>query len=210
MNARSNAKMSGVWGTRGTGKSTYTKHLVKDIKRLVVFDPMREYSGIKRATTLDQVKAEMVKDYAGFRVAYVPPAAKEPEALQALSNWLFYVQQPFDDGHSTRQLTLVVEEMSLSFSVKSGESRCPRFAAICSIGRHFGINVIGTSQRMAQVHNTFRGNCEQSICFRQHAPVDRRAASEVLGCRPEDLPKQNFSYLMFDQGELSGPFKTKK
>ena len=68
-------------------------------------------------------------------------------------------------------MTLVVEEMNLSFPVAGGVHKCTGFAEICSRGRHYGIDVIGASQRIAEVDTRFRGNCTESVVLRQEDPL---------------------------------------
>ena len=124
----------------------------------------------------------MVSDWRAFRVAYVPPSGKEAAALSALCRLLMAAQQPFKDGkRGAQMLTLVAEEMNLSFPVSGGVEKCPGFAEICSRGRHYGIEVIGVSQRIAEVHTRFRNNCTETVVLKQKGPRDVDAAAAELG-----------------------------
>ncbi len=206
MSARSNAGRIGVWGASGSGKSSYVKRLIKNRKRMVIFDPLAEYSGElayirnvehRGPADLDKVRQEMVKDWGGFRVSYVPPAGREAAALSALCKLLMAAQQPFKDGtRGAKPLTLVVEEMNLSFPVSGGVQKCPGFADICSRGRHYGIEVIGVSQRIAEVATRFRSNCTETVVLRQKGPLDVKAATlEIGGDKRRVTALQNLSYL---------------
>lgn len=213
MSANSDARRIGVWGRSGSGKSSYVKKLLKGQKRLVVFDPLAEYGGALRIRTvehrarnsLDEVRQAMEKDWNGFRVAYVPPAGKEAAALSALCRLLFAAQQPFKDGkRGAKMLTLVVEEMNLSFPVAGGAQKCPGFADVCSRGRHFGIEVIGVSQRIAEVATRFRNNCDETVVLAQKGPRDLDAAAAELGGDKsivKDLAK--LEYIHERHGELT-------
>ena len=190
MAASSNARRIGVWGRSGSGKSSYVKKMLKGQKRLVIFDPLAEYGEALRIRTvehrnrnsLDDVRKAMIDDWSGFRVAYVPPAGKEAAALSALCRLLFAAQQPFKDGkRGAKMLTLVVEEMNLSFPVAGGAQKCPGFADVCSRGRHYGIEVIGVSQRIAEVATRFRNNCDETVVLAQKGPRDLDAAAAELG-----------------------------
>lgn len=205
MAATSNAGRIGVWGASGSGKSSKVKQLLRNRSRLIIFDPMKEYPDAirglryvqhKRASDLDKVRLAMRENWAGFKVSYAPPPSKEIEALSALSKLLLAAQQPFLDGkRGAKMLTLVVEEMNLSFPVTGGAQKCPGFAEICSRGRHYGIEVIGVSQRIAEVATRFRNNCTETIVLRQKGPRDIAAAAAELGttkARVQALKKLEF------------------
>lgn len=212
MSARSNAGRIGVWGRSGSGKSSYVKRLIRQRPRLVIFDPLDEYGSEMRirsiehrkANSLDQVRLAMVADWQAFRVAYVPPSGKEPAALSALSKLLMAAQKPFKDGkRGARPLTLVVEEMNLSFPVSGGAQKCPGFADICSRGRHFGIEVIGVSQRIAEVATRFRNNCTETVVLAQKGPRDiEAAAAELGGDKRLVTGLQNLEYIHEKAGQL--------
>lgn len=190
MSASSDAGRVGVWGRSGSGKSSYVKREIGARKRLVIFDPLQEYGPELRIRTvehvarnsLDQVRQAMIADWRGFRVSYVPPAGKEPAALSALCKLLKAAQQPYKDGaRGAQTMTLVVEEMNLCFPVHGGDSKCPGFAELCSRGRHYGIDIIGVSQRVHEVSKRFRGNTTETVVLAQSDKDDAAAAAKMLG-----------------------------
>lgn len=195
--SKSNAGRIGVWGRSGSGKSSYIKQATKGKPRVVVFDPLDEYGseGYITVRDLDSVRIAMRDNWQTFRIAYVPPASKEARALSALSRLLLAAQQPAKDKGAGRLLTLIVEEMNLSFHVSGGETKAPGFAEICSRGRHYGIEVFGCSQRIAEVSTRFRGNCTETVAFCQKGPRDKAAAAAELGVVLETV--QNLDNLHF-------------
>jgi len=207
----SNAGRIGVWGASGSGKSEWTKRKVKLIKRLVIFDPLDEYSAlagrscpIKRVTTVDQVRQAMLTNWTGFRIAYVPPTGKEPRALSQLCKLLMQAQEGFKAKGRGAGITLVIEEMNLSFPVSGGAQKSVGFAEVCSRGRHYGIEVYGLSQRIAEVSTRFRGNCTETIALRQQGPRDVQAASDALGIdRDWVRGLKNLEYLHGCNGEIT-------
>jgi len=202
----SNAGRIGVWGASGSGKSTCVKRKIKTLKRLVIFDPLDEYStlaGVTRVSTVDQVRQAMLADWRGFRVAYVPPTGKEPRALSQLCKLLMQAQEGFKTAGRGAGITLVIEEMNLSFPVAGGAQKSVGFAEVCSRGRHYGIEVYGLSQRIAEVSTRFRGNCTETIVLRQQGPRDVQAASDALGIdRDRVRGLKNFEYLHGCNGEI--------
>ena len=201
--AKSNAGRVGVWGASGSGKSAWVKKLIRDKRRVVVFDPLDEYKMRHSVSVLDNVRAKMRADWRGFRVSYVPRSGLEPASLSALSRLLMVAQMTFKRTGRGDPITLVVEEMNLAFPVAGGAARCPGFAEICSRGRHFGIEVLGVSQRIAEVETRFRGNCTETVVFRQKGPRDQQAAANELGCPTSRLPRENLAYLHERGGKIT-------
>lgn len=178
----SNAGRIGIWGASGSGKSAYVKRRIKGLQRVIVFDPNREYAAEKmvECTTVEDVRLAMRAKWKTFRIAYVPPPGKEPRALSQLCRFLIKAQEPFKSG-KCGLCTLVVEEMNLSFPVHGGDAKSPGFAEVCSRGRHSGIEVLGLSQRIAEVSTRFRGNCTETVVLRQQGARDVAAAAETIG-----------------------------
>jgi DNA helicase HerA-like ATPase len=201
MSASSNAGRVGVWGASGSGKSAFTKRYIQQKRRVVIFDPMEEYGG-QSVRDLDGVRLAMRKNWNRFRVSYVPRSGNEAWSLSALCKVLMMTQQPFKDTGKGEMLTLVVEEMNTAFPVAGGARNCPGFAEICSRGRHFGIEVVGVSQRLAEVDTRFRGNCTETVVFRQKGPRDKQAAAAELGVKVSDLPAENLHYLHEKAGKI--------
>jgi len=202
--SKSNAGRIGVWGASGSGKSAYVKKAIKGMKRVVVFDPLDEYSteGMQRCRTVDEVRVAMVKKWKTFRIAYVPPAGREPRALSQIAKLLMVAQMPYKSTGKGQGITFVVEEMNLSFPVHGGDAKARHFADICSRGRHYGITVYGLSQRIAEVSTRFRGNCTQSIVLRQQGPRDIQAAVDASGAtRAEVMALKNLDYIAESNGE---------
>lgn len=206
MAVKSNAGRIGIWGRSGSGKSTYAKSLIRGRARVVVFDPLGEYGaqGFREVSSVDMVRAEMRKNWRGFRVALVPRAGREPVYLSQLCKLLMRAQQPYKDHGRGPGLTLVVEEMSLSFPVSGGVQRAPGFAQVCSMGRHYGIEVIGISQRIAEVATRFRGNCTETVALRQKGPRDLDAAAAELGVpRAQVEALKPLEYIHEKDGKIS-------
>ena len=201
--AASNAGRVGVWGASGSGKSSYAKRLIRGARRVVIFDPLDEYTGTTRVETIDGVRLAMRRNWAGFRISYVPRAGNEPQKLSSLCKLLMFAQEPYRRGTMKLGLTLVVEEMNMTFPVSGGANKSPGFAEVCSRGRHYGIHVIGLSQRIAEVATRFRGNCTETVVFRQQGQRDMQAAAQELGCSPSDLPRENLSYLHHRAGQIT-------
>lgn len=209
MTAASDAGRVGVWGRSGSGKSTYVKAMFGARARLVVFDPLDEYRelpGFVRATSIRGVRDAMAKRWgAGFRIAYIPAAGAEAARLSELSWLLCKAQARFKAGQDSREITLVVEEMNTCFPVHGLSPDIMGFGEICSRGRHYGIEVAGVSQRIAEVNTRFRGNCTETIVFPQQGPRDVRAARDALGfvSEQEIMALADHHYIRVARGQKS-------
>jgi DNA helicase HerA-like ATPase len=203
----SNAGRIGIWGASGSGKSSLAKRMLKGRGRVVVFDPLDEYAaqGMKAVRRGQDMVAGIAANWRGFRLAYVPRAGREAAHLSQMSFTLMKVQAAYkaSGGRKGAPLVLVVEEMNLPFPVHGGAEKCPGFAEICSRGRHYGIEVIGLSQRIAEVATRFRGNCTETYVLRQQGPRDVAAAADALGIdkgRVQGL--RNLDWLHNKAGEI--------
>lgn len=167
-----NAKLIGIYGGRGQGKSTWVKDRLKKYPRVIVFDPMDEYGNIqnyKRATSIAEVLKLMIKGKAlKYNIAYVPRrGVTYPESLYELISQLFRFQQPYKEGRSSRQLCLVIEEMNLSVpSRQLPASIQDDITSAFAQGRHWGLEIIGVTQRPKMVMPNFRSLAEIEVIFK--------------------------------------------
>ncbi|MBF0383400.1 MAG: DUF87 domain-containing protein [Magnetococcales bacterium] len=179
-----NAERVGIFGKSGSGKSTRAKQMLHSEQRLVIFDTMGEYGeeGVYQVHSLAQLKQYLAENWRQFKVAYVPPYATRVEALHKLSVMLRGLQQPYiNNVPGAQKMTLMVEELNGCFPVSGLTANLMGFADLCGRGRHFGIGLIGISQRFAAVHNDFRANMSESYFFGQDNSADIRTIQGMVG-----------------------------
>ncbi|MGB0749706.1 MAG: helicase HerA domain-containing protein [Magnetospiraceae bacterium] len=199
-------KRMGVYGTSGSGKTTYVKKLVREMPRLVVFDPEEEYSDLPGMVTVDHPRrlGEILDDCKDghFRVAFVPEEGREEFDLDQVCKLVSQVQRPFLTGEHTLKTTLVVDELNLSFPL-NWQPKFNQFARACSRGRKRGINVIGVTQRPAEVGTRFRGNLNRVACFRLSVPNDWKVIRETMGPDAETAVRElgQFSHVFWENGD---------
>lgn len=178
------AKITGIWGRRGTGKSTCAKDLIDNTRRLIVYDPLFEYGQEKCAivSSIEKMIIAIKKGwYTGFRIAYQPETgSNHVNNLAQICKYLLRVQQPYREEMINEKITLVIEEMSLSVP-NQNRPELRNFLDTCNIGRHYGIEIIGISQRPAEVHTTFRSNATDNYFFALGTAVDIDAAAKIIG-----------------------------
>jgi len=219
------AERIGVYGRSGSGKTTWMKNYIRGKSRIVVFDPMDEYFEMATriehtsAGSIEEVRAAMVANPNGYKIAFVPAGGQEAAALNAISSLLWRGMAGYrtarlaweKTGHkipkgsrAAPKIYLVVEEMNLSFKLHGGADRVPAFADICSRGRRSGIEVAGCSQRVAEVSKRFRGNLSQVAVFAQGDTGDRKAAAEALFVPSKELEDlKPFEYIYRETNTVS-------
>lgn len=208
MSAISSAGIIGVWGARGSGKTTRVRELIAGEPRVVVFDALDEYGGggFRRVVTRLDLWRSIKRGWrAGcWRVAYVPGADYAAD-LDDVAGGLFAVQQPFKDGRDRRGVVLVVEEASLSVPVTAAPAGRQQFRRLVNLGRHWGVTIIAASQRMAQVSTDLRGNTSADYFLQLRGHVDYQAAGQLMGPRAVDQLRQlqPHDWLCYSAGGLT-------
>lgn len=180
-------KMIFCCGAKRSGKSTSVKgDDLKGKNRVIVFDTLGEYhdlKGFKQARKLaDILKIIKAGWKKGFKIAYFPVAGDRIKQLDDLCKMILQVQMPYFESKDTRQVWLVVEELNESFPNTGGNA--PRgaqyFPELCSRGGHYGVNIIGISQRPAEVHARFRGNVDVVRSYRLAFAEDIKTVGNML------------------------------
>lgn len=211
------AKITGVWGGRGSGKSTHVKEATEGNNRVIVIDPIGDYSGSgfsSYRTFSGLYKAIKNGWNKGFRVVLDVSHSDNPEVeLLRLSRDLLVIQKPYYEGRDRRKITLVVEEMSILSPNMTKAKDDRAFLKLCNLGRHYGVEIIGVSQRPAEVSPTFRGNCAEHYFFRLSDQVDFDNVGRVIGRQNVDQIRalQTHEFIHFCSGKIAkGKNKLKK
>ena len=203
------AKILGFWGGRGAGKSTGVKEYVEGNQRLIVFDPIGDYAKEKNFTkvnTLKQLYTGIKQGWnKGFRFAFTVPRGNDAAGmLNTLSDALFVIQKPYYDGKDNRKITLVVEEMAVCYPEKTLAQDARAFFDLINLGRHYGVEIVGVSQRIAEVKKNFVGNCAEHTFYRMGSATDYNAVLQQIGREHQaDLKAlDTHEFLRFEYGQV--------
>jgi hypothetical protein len=173
----------GVWGCKGSGKSTYLLDRLHGRGRVIALDVTGDLAseGFKLCKTVDQVRVAMLANWGGFRIVLQPRSGSEMRTLNQLCGMMTKAQTGYKQHRKI--MTLAVDEMADAFPAQGALKHVPNFARLCSLGRHDGIEVFGCSQRIAEVHSKFRGNCSEAVVFINIEPNDKKRSADTLGLR---------------------------
>lgn len=198
----------GIFGASGSGKTTKALNLIKQTQRLIVFDVLDDFVGtFRRFTSLDRLKVFLIENYTkGFRVCYVPPYGSEARALSELSEFIKNIQFGYKIGQHSAKITLFVDELNRSFPLGYTKAKpLNGFGYLCNQGRHYGVNIVGVSQRMSMVDMPFRANLSDLYIFRLADYNDVKAATAMLGSqyRGKILALPNYQYIYKNESGVS-------
>jgi hypothetical protein len=172
-----------VCGVRGSGKSYSTARYCDRIPRVVVWDPLDEYSA---ALGLERLSLAQFCFRAGrgdfrrglVRVSVAPPGVKRDakgkvswDLAAAFDEWCLAVE-------SIGNVCAVVEEVSL---VASPSSVPDAFKRLLSVGRHRAVSLVVVGQRFAQHPRLSTAMASEVRAFRQTEPSDLGDLDKRLG-----------------------------
>lgn len=196
------AQRLGIFGASGCGKTTKARELTAGLRRVVYFDPLGEWArekGVIAYVTISKLQQALRRNFVqGFKCAFIPSFGEEESQLQELSRFLTLIQEGYASGQHRAQLTFVIDELDTSFPTGSMQkNRKNAFGFLCCRGRHYGINLIGISQRMHLVDNVFRANCSGIYLFRHAEPADIDIGVKMLGTEYRNAFKSldNYQYI---------------
>ena len=182
-----------VTGSRGSGKSGWTRQAVQRESRLLVWDTMHEWSRDRVVTpvrTLQDLHQVVVQDLmhpGPFRYGYVGPTTTKtfPTFCRLAIVWM-----------KAAPGALVVEELAdVTHPGKAPEGwgECVRE------GRHYGGRLYALTQRPAESDKTIAGNVDIIHAGRQSFPRDRKTIAEYLDVPVADVTQlQNLHWLERD------------
>lgn len=163
-----------VIGSTGSGKSHFVKKVL-DAKppRVLIWDPMKEYG--HAGTVVKDQTAHLVAQLrrvggGNFSLVYQP--RKDSEAVMRAQFTVFCKA-----ALAVGKVLMVVEEMALV--TKAGYSP-PGWLEVVTGGRHYGLMVVGTSQRPALLDKTFFSNCTMIRVGKLSSAGDKKAVADAI------------------------------
>jgi len=204
-----------IFGQRGTGKSTLMDELIKPLNHVILFDflgtrkPSADKLGMVHTKSCLQAIDIMKANYGrGVKIWYQPPPDPkgQQEALSVLSHMIWDMQQKqYDKTGDAANITLAVDEMSTSFPVLKLKDGLDGFNLLLTGGRHYGVNIIGASQRPAQVGKEFTSAAEVKFFLQLSEPLDLNVVGLTAGKPTIETVRnlQTLEYVRYQKGSIS-------
>lgn len=163
-----------VIGSTGSGKSHFVKKVLQaDPPRLMIWDAMREYGHagkVIKGKTTDLIAALKKAGSGRFALVYQPTKETEQKMREQFA---IFCRAALAVG----KVMLVVEELALV--TKAGYSP-PGWLEVVTGGRHYGLVVVGTSQRPALLDKTFFSNCTMIRVGKLTSAGDKKAIADAI------------------------------
>ena len=181
------AELINISGARGSGKTTRQIELIDGLDRVIVLDPIGTFkaAGFTKVGSLPSMYRKIKEGWhSGFRIYFHTPPSQIActEIMKRLSRDLFKIQKPYYEDRDDRKITLVIDEAHKFFPNRqmSPEDQEP-LEDIIALGRHYGIEMIAATQRLAKLWTEYRGNSTQAYYFMQGSSADYNAVLSMIG-----------------------------
>jgi hypothetical protein len=173
-----------VAGVTDMGKSHWVRAYARDIRRLLVWDPERDWAGehklgggrISLEELVDRTRAHSL-DAGVLRIAVRPTWTK-----------------PLEEDHElfcrcVRRIGAVCSVHEEVSHVASPQSCGLQFRRLIVAGRHRGVSLVIVGQRYAQFPRVATGNASLLVTFRQTENADVDYLRERLGEKADLVPR---------------------
>lgn len=170
-------------GATGSGKGVgIREHLARDKPgRLMVFDPMHEYSDLAGSVvvkTVRQVIAAMKR--ATFRVVWQPDDDTDFDGKAFKADFVLFCKAAFIAGN----LCMLVEELELV----TRPTWAPAAWRNCTKrGRHVGLCILAATQRPADADKAFWSSCTYIRCHALRETEDGQRMARALKVQYEQI-----------------------
>jgi hypothetical protein len=164
-----------VCGSRGSGKSGWTRQQCEGAERLLVWDSVGEWSRdrivtpVRSLTQLHQLITLDLAEPGPFRYGYTGPV--NAKTFNTFCKLAFVWMKAAPGG------VVVVEELA---DVTSPGKAPEGWGEIVRKGRHYSGSIYGLTQRPAESDKTLAGNADVIHCGRLSFPTDRKTLAEYL------------------------------
>lgn len=160
----------GIFGRKGSGKSTELRSRLARCPRLLLFDAMGEHRWVpNRLTDLETVEDFLAwaSEQRTFAAAYVPMGRIEEE-FDALADMVF------EEGN----LTFAIEEIPMLCGPAWQSEALDR---VVRLGRHRRLDLVYTAQRVAETSRRITAMTDQFVWFSTTEPRDLDGVADRCG-----------------------------
>jgi len=184
-----------ILGRKGSGKTYYAKQRVKAEKRVIFYDPMRQFSDCGVIVTEPLTFLEYLEANTGsFRVVYQPELDIEDEdGLQREFLTACKV------ANCLTEYWLVLDEID---QYASDRRKGNILKNLINRGRHYGASILATTIRYTDTGRSLTAQADEIIAFNTHEPRDVEYLRTYFGQLADELSKlPAYHYLRYTAGQ---------
>lgn len=173
------AKVKVIVGKRGYGKTTLSKIFAQNEERLIVIDPLEEYSDLIVCEKITDL-VDYLKFNKSFRLSILDDSKSE---------------QIFQLAWLLTNVTIIIEEVDI---ICKPSYISEQFGNCIKRGRHRGINLIASSRRPAEINRLLTSQCNELITFCITEPLDLKYLNSYTEGSQEIIKSlEKFEFLTF-------------
>ncbi len=172
----------------GSGKTYHTQNtLIKPSDRVIIFDPLGDYTGIKIGSTVVRtyrsfetfVQAVFAarKTKQSFKIAWHPNKRRK-EKWKDLDEFCRLIWA-IGDGSYSHPIKVICEE--LASNSMNTQKTSPYHEELLGMGRKFNIHTINCFQRGQSVSKTMIDNCHTCVIMMQKTTKSARYLEDLTG-----------------------------
>lgn len=157
-----------ITGKTGSGKTFFTRRLVKPVRRLVVLDS----KGTLTTWGLEEWDRDSRKRLANgedVRVRVAIEAGRDPARF-----W----EDVLEEAYNAANVMVYLDEAS---QIAQGPNPSPWLNSVWTRGREYGVAAIAASQRPRQIPRILISEAEHIVMFRLNLPSDRDYMADMIG-----------------------------
>jgi len=178
-----------VFGKRGSGKSVLARSLIHNQNRYVIYDTLGEYTAGVTICDLDTLKRFWLKVYQrNFRIVYQP---LDPDAeFDAVCELVWECQD----------MTFLVEEIDQYCQL---HRMSPEMKNIVQRGRHRHIELIGVTQRPANIDRLLTSQTKEMYILSMTEPRDIAYFKDAINGNIEEKIEalEQYQYVHWQENE---------
>lgn len=187
-----------ILGRMGSGKTVMARHCVEGKPRLVVYDPMRQFSDLGTVVDNKYDLCHYIRGnlHGNFKVIYQPEIDPNDEGNVKREEFKFICKVI----NSIQNVYFLVDEIDTCLPPTDKENGF--FENLLARARHAQISLIATTIRYVDVKRKMTAQAHKIFCFHMHEKRDIEYFKGLMGKSAEELKMlPPYHYFLIDTQE---------
>ena len=189
-----------ILGKKGSGKTVMARHMVSKKRRLIVYDPMRQFSACGVVLgRFEDILSYVSKNRRGqFRAVYQPEIPLDAKDDRVRAEFI----RICDLVNRLVNVFFLVDEIDNCLPPRDRENGF--FKNMIQRGRHLAVSLVATTIRYTDTQRNLTAQADTIICFHTHEPSDVKYFRNYFGAMADDLPTlPPYHYVKYEKGNVS-------